>query len=46
MNLDTISEARDMLQSIKDNLNNGEFETANELLRDLAKQLAEIKNSL
>ena len=46
VNLDTISEARDMLQSIKDNLNNGEFETANELLRDLAKQLAEIKNSL
>jgi len=27
-------------------LNDGEFETANEQLRDLAKQLAEIKNSL
>jgi len=39
-------DARDTLQSIKQNLNNGEFETANEQLRDLAKQLAEIKNSL
>jgi hypothetical protein len=27
-------------------LYNGEFETANDLLRDLAKQLEEIKNSL
>ena len=41
-----ISEARDTLQNIKQNLSDGEFETANELLRDLAKQLAEIKNSL
>ena len=39
-------DARDTLQSIKQNLNNGEFETANEQLRDLVKQLAEIKNSL
>jgi len=39
-------DARDTLQSIKQNLNDGEFETANEQLRDLAKQLAEIKNSL
>jgi len=39
-------DARDILQSIKQNLNDGEFETANEQLRDLAKQLAEIKNSL
>jgi len=39
-------DARDTLQSIKQNLNDGEFETANEQLRDLAKQLAEIKKSL
>ncbi len=39
-------DAGDTLQSIKQNLNDGEFETANEQLRDLAKQLAEIKNSL
>ena len=39
-------DARDMLQRIKQNLNDGEFETANELLRDLAKQLEEIKKSL
>ncbi len=39
-------DAKDTLQSIKQNLNDGEFETANEQLRDLAKQLAEIKNSL
>ena len=39
-------DARDTLQNIKQNLNDGEFETANELLRDLAKQLAKIKNSL
>lgn len=38
--------ARDMLQSIKRHLYDGEFETANELLRDLGKQLQEIKNSL
>ena len=43
---DAISDARDTLQNIKQNLNEGEFETANELLRDLAKQLAKIKNSL
>ena len=41
-----ISEVRDTLQKIKQNLSDGEFETANELLRDLAKQLAEIKKSL
>ena len=41
-----ISEARETLQNIKQNLSDGEFETANELLRDLAKQLKEIKNSL
>lgn len=39
-------DARDTLRSIKQNLNDGEFETANEQLRDLAKQLAEIKKSL
>jgi ribosomal protein S20 len=41
-----ISDARDLLKNIKQNLNEGEFETANELLRDLAKQLTKIKNSL
>ena len=41
-----ISDARELLQTVKRNLNDGEFETANELLRDLAKQLAEIKKSL
>ena len=43
---DDISEAKDTLQNIKQNLRDGEFETANEFLRDLVKQLAEIKNSL
>ena len=43
---DDISNASDLLETIKEKLNAGEFETANELLRDLAKQLAEIKNSL
>ena len=43
---DAISDARDTLENIKQNLNDGEFETANKQLRDLAKQLAEIKNSL
>ena len=41
-----LSNAEITLQSIKQNLNDGEFETANEQLRDLVKQLAEIKNSL
>jgi antitoxin component HigA of HigAB toxin-antitoxin module len=41
-----LADARDMLQRIKQNLNDGEFETVNELLRDLAKQLEEIKKSL
>jgi hypothetical protein len=40
-----LSDARYILQSIKQNLNDGEFETANEQLRDLAKQLTKIKNS-
>jgi hypothetical protein len=40
-----LSDARDILRSIKQNLNDGEFETANEQLRDLAKQLTKIKNS-
>ena len=38
-------DARYTLQNIKENLNNGEFETANDQLKDLVKQLAEIKNS-
>jgi len=41
-----LADARDTLQSIKRHLNKGEFDTAKELLRDLAKQLQEIKNSL
>lgn len=43
---DDLADVRDMLQRIKQNLNDGEFETVNELLRDLAKQLEEIKKSL
>ena len=43
---DSLNNARDILQSIKRHLYDGEFDTANELLRDLAKQLQEIKNSL
>jgi len=42
---DELANAEDTLQSIKRHLYNGEFDTANELLRDLAKQLQEIKNS-
>ena len=41
-----MSDAKNLLDDIKENLRDGEFETANELLRDLAKQLAEIKKSL
>ena len=40
-----LADARDTLQSIKHHLNKGEFDTAKELLRNLAKQLQEIKNS-
>ena len=42
---DNLVNARDVLESIKLHLYNGEFDTANELLGDLAKQLQEIKNS-
>ncbi len=41
-----LDDAEDTLQSIKRHLSEGEFDTANELLRNLAKQLQEIKNSL
>ena len=41
-----VTNARNTLQSIKRHLHDGEFDTANELLKDLAKQLQEIKNSL
>jgi len=44
-NLDDLKDARNIIQIIKRHLYNGEFETANDLLRDLAKQLEEIKNS-
>ena len=43
---DDIADARDTLQTIKHYISDGEFDVANELLRDLAKQLQEIKNSL
>jgi len=46
VNLDDVKDARSTIQIIKNHLYNGEFETANDLLRDLAKQLEEIKNSL
>lgn len=41
-----LEDAKNTLLTIKQNLNDGEIETANDLLRDLAKKLAEIKNSL
>ena len=43
---DDLEDARNTLQSIKRHLYDGEFDTANQLLRDLAKQLQEIKKSL
>lgn len=43
---DDLTNARDTLQSIKRHLSDGDFDTANDLLRDLAQQLQEIKNSL
>ena len=46
VNTDDIADANDTLQSIKHHLSEGEFDVANELLEDLAKQLQEIKNSL
>ena len=46
VNPDDLADARDMLQNIKRHLSDGDFDIANELLRDLAKQLQEIKNSL
>lgn len=39
-------DAENTILTIKQNLNDGEFAIANDLLRDLAKKLAEIKNSL
>jgi len=41
-----LADARDTLQIIKHHLYEGEFDTANDLLRNLTKQLQEIKNSL
>ena len=46
VNQDDLVDAENTLLIIKQNLNDGESETANELLRDLAKKLVEIKNSL
>lgn len=46
VNPDDLVDAENTLVNIKQNLNDGEIETANDLLRDLAKKLAEIKNSL
>lgn len=46
VNPDDLTDASDKLQIIKHYLSDGDFDTANELLRDLAKQLQEIKNSL
>ncbi len=43
---ENIDDAYDTLNSIKRHLSQGEFDSANELLRELAKQLNEIKNSL
>lgn len=41
-----LADAKNSLQSIKRSLSNGEIDAANDLLRSLAKQLEEIKNSL
>ena len=46
VNQDALADARETLQEIKRHLTDGEFDTANELLRSLAKQLQEIKNSV
>jgi len=46
VNIDDLKDARSTIQIIKRHLYDGEFEIANDLLRDLAKQLEEIKNSL
>jgi len=43
---DDLVDARDTLANIKRHLSEGESYAANDLLRDLAKQLQEIKNSL
>ncbi len=43
---DDLDDALDTLESIKQHLYEGEFDAANDLLRNLAKQLQEIKNSL
>ncbi len=43
---DDLADARDTLQNIKDHLYEGESDAANDLLRNLAKHLQEIKNSL
>ena len=43
---DDLEDARNTLQSIKRHLYDGKFDIANQLLRDLAKQLQEIKKSL
>lgn len=41
-----LADVKNTLQSIKRSLSNGEIDAANDLLRSLAKQLEEIKNSL
>ncbi|MDH5417654.1 MAG: hypothetical protein OEW86_06625 [Nitrosopumilus sp.] len=46
VNLDDLKDATNTIQIIKRHLYNGEFEVSNDLLRDLAKQLEDIKNSL
>ena len=43
---DDLADSKDTLQSVKFHLSEGEFDTANDLLRNLEKQLQEIKNSL
>ncbi len=45
INQDNLVNAVNVLESIKLHLYDGEFDTANELLRNLVKQLQEIKNS-
>lgn len=46
VNPEDLTDANETLDTIKENLAKGDFDTANDLLRDLVKHLEKIKNSL
>ncbi len=46
INQDDLTDAQSVLENIKHHLNEGEFEIAKELLKNLTRQLQDIKNSL